>query len=85
MTGMDQRIPDLSDKELDSLHANAVRLSQSGADKQRQQAESLLPLIGVEMEKRRAARVQTQAAAKEESARKRVAARESLKKSFQGA
>lgn len=80
MTGMDQRIPDLSDKELDSLHANAVRLSQSGADKQRQQAESLLPLIGVEMEKRRAARVQTQAAAKEEGARKRAAARESAKK-----
>jgi len=80
MTGMDQRIPDLSDKELESLHANALRLSQTGTDKQRQQAESLLPLIADQMETRRAARVKTQAAAKEEGARKRAVARESAKK-----
>ena len=79
MTEMDQRIPDLSDKELESLHANALRLLDSGTDKQRQQAESLLPLIADQMETRRAARVKTQAAAKEESSRKRVAARASAK------
>lgn len=50
---MDQRIPDLSDSQLESLHANAVRLAQSGAESQRRQAESLLPLIGAELERRR--------------------------------
>ena len=78
---IDQRIPDLSDKELESLHANALRLLDSGTDKQRQQAESLLPLIGEQMEKRQAARVEAQAAAKVESARKRAATRENSKKS----
>ena len=58
---MDQRIPDLSDKELESLHANALRLLDAGTPKQRQQAESLLPLIGAQMETRAAARAQTQA------------------------
>lgn len=53
---MDQRIPDLSDSQLESLHANAVRLAQSGAESQRQQAESLLPLIGAELERRRRAK-----------------------------
>jgi hypothetical protein len=61
MTGMDQRIPDLSDKELESLHANALRLAASGSDKQRQQAESLLPLIDAQLEVRRAARAEAQA------------------------
>ena len=79
MTEMDQRIPDLSDKELESLHENAVRLAQSGTDRQRQQAENLLPLIAAQLETRRAERVKTQAAAKEETARKRVAARASAK------
>jgi hypothetical protein len=79
---MDQRIPDLSDKELESLHANAVRLAQSGTQIQRQQAESLLPLISEAMETRRAARAQTVNAQKQEAQRKRAVARESLKKNF---
>ena len=49
---IDQRIPDLSDKELDTLHANAVRLAESGSVQQRQQADSLLPLIGAELDAR---------------------------------
>jgi hypothetical protein len=79
---MDQRIPDLSDKELESLHENAVRLAQSGTERQRQQAESLLPLIAEQMESRRTARAETLAAAKQESQRKRVAARDSAKKNL---
>ncbi|HYD74324.1 MAG TPA: hypothetical protein VEF55_14400 [Candidatus Binatia bacterium] len=79
---MDQRLPDLSDKQLESLHANAVRLSQSGSTLQRRQAEDLLPLIGVQIETRRTARAKTQAAEKLESQRKRSLARESLKKNF---
>lgn len=54
------RIPDLSDKELESLHANAVRLKESGSVRQQQQAEELLPLLGVALEGRRLARVATQ-------------------------
>lgn len=57
---MDQRIPDLSDKELESLHANAVRLAQSGTPAQREQSERLLPLLGDALEQRRAARTAAQ-------------------------
>jgi hypothetical protein len=55
------RIPDLSDKELESLHANAVRLALSGAITQRRQAEELLPLLDAAREQRRAARLNAQA------------------------
>ena len=55
------RIPDLSDKELESLHANALRLKESGSAIQRQQAEELLPLLGAALEERKATRVATQA------------------------
>jgi hypothetical protein len=82
MTEMDQRIPDLSDKELESLHANALRLAASGSDKQRQQAESLLPLIAEQMETRRAAKTKTQAADKEAAKQRRAEARESAKKNL---
>lgn len=54
--GIEQRIPDLTDKELETLQANAVRLAQSGTVQQRQQAETLLPLIDAAMQERRAAR-----------------------------
>jgi hypothetical protein len=68
---MDQRIPDLSDKELESLHENAVRLAQSGTERQRQQAESLLPLIDAQLEARRAARAETQAETRRAAVEKR--------------
>jgi len=57
---IDQRIPDLSDKELERLHANAVRLAESGAERQRQQAEGLLPLLTAAIEERRVARNEAQ-------------------------
>ena len=58
--GIGDRIPDLSDKELESLHTNAVRLKDAGSVQQRQQAEELLPLLGAALEERRLARVATQ-------------------------
>jgi hypothetical protein len=58
--GIEDRIPDLSDKELESLHANAVRLAESGTQQQRQQAETLLPLLGAALEERRQTRVAAQ-------------------------
>lgn len=55
--GIDDRIPELSDKELETFHANASRVAESGAPKQ-QEAERLLPLIAAELEARRAVRAQ---------------------------
>jgi peptidoglycan hydrolase CwlO-like protein len=72
---IDQRIPDLSDKELENLHANALRLEQSGSQMQRQHAERLLPLLSAAMEERRAAKLQAQ----QEKKASGVAARKSAK------
>jgi len=65
------RIPDLSEKELESLQANAVRLKESGSAIQRQQAEELLPLLGAALEERRAARVATQAETRRANTKKK--------------
>ena len=72
---IDQRIPDLSEKELESLQANAVRLAQSGTAMQRQQAEELLPLLSVALEERRTSRLAAQAEARKAApAKKKKAA-----------
>jgi hypothetical protein len=49
---IDTRLGDLSDKELENLHGNAIRLAQSGTGSQQAEAERLLPLIGAEIERR---------------------------------
>ncbi|HVK80527.1 MAG TPA: hypothetical protein VM915_07930 [Verrucomicrobiae bacterium] len=77
---IDQRIPDLSDKELDTLHANAVRLAESGSVQQRQQAEGLLPLIGAELETRSQTKAAIAAAKPKRVAKKRAAPAESAPK-----
>jgi hypothetical protein len=71
---IDQRIPDLSDKELERLHANAVRLAESGAQIQRQQAVRLLPLLGAALEQRRLARIEAQMQARRGALRRKPAA-----------
>ena len=73
------RIPDLSDKELESLHTNAVRLKDSGSVQQRQQAEELLPLLGAALEERRLARVATQTETRRVNTEKRATARKKAK------
>ena len=67
------RIPDLSDKELEQLRTNAVRLQASGSPAQRQQAEELLPLLGVALEERRLARAAASTTARRESAARKPA------------
>ena len=67
------RIPDLSDKELESLHANAVRLQATGTAAQREQAEALLPLLGAAMDARKAARGAVLAEARKAGGRKKGA------------
>jgi len=72
---IDQRLPDLSDKELENLQANAVRLAESGTPKQRQQAESLLPLLATTIEARRSARLEADRERRRASGRKAGAAK----------
>ncbi len=55
------RIPDLSDRELESLHANAVRLKDAGSVIQQRQAEELLAPLAAALAERKAARVEAQA------------------------
>jgi len=45
------RIPEMSEKELESFRANAERLKDSGSAIQRQQAEELLPLLDAALER----------------------------------
>jgi hypothetical protein len=78
---IDERIPDLSDKELEQLHANAARLAQSGTKIQQERAQRALPLVDAEIETRRAA--QTAAVdekRREAAARKAGASKKVLKK-----
>lgn len=49
-------IPNISDKELETLRENAMRWSQTGAAKQKAQADELLPLIEAERAARAAAK-----------------------------
>jgi hypothetical protein len=71
--GIQERIPDLSDKELESLQANAVRLQATGSAIQRQQAEELLPLLGAAIEERRAAKTAAQVETRKVNAKKKAA------------
>lgn len=73
------RIPEMNEKELESLRANAERLRLSGSAIQRQQAEELLPLLSVALEERRAARVATQAETRRVNTEKRATARKKAK------
>lgn len=77
--GWDQRIPALSDKELENLHVNAVRLAQSGSTLQRQKAEELLPVLGAALEERRVTRVAAQTETRRINTRKRAVAAEAVK------
>lgn len=49
---IENRLTELSDKELESLHGNAIRLAQSGTAAQRAGAELVLPKIGDEVSRR---------------------------------
>jgi hypothetical protein len=51
---IDERIPELSDKELKTLQSNAVRLEQTGIAKQKLEAARIIPLIDAELASRKA-------------------------------
>ena len=48
------RVPGMTDDALGTLHANAVRLAQSGNERQRASADALMPAIEAELAGRRA-------------------------------
>lgn len=68
---IDDRIPEMTDKELDNLRVNAERLAQSGSPAQKAEAARLAPII----ESALAARKVTNAAA---AAEKKVARQQTL-------
>lgn len=78
--GMEERIPDLSDLELERLHTNAVRLAQGGSAVQRSQADVLLPIIAAALDQRRVAHAAAQLEARNASIEKRVVAAKAAKR-----
>ena len=76
---IEQRLPELSDKELENLHGNAVRLAQSGSPAQRRQVETLLPLVGAELESRSVARSATHKLSRRTALKRKGAIRQALK------
>lgn len=63
---LEARIPEMTEKELENLQDNALRLSKGAASKQQAEAERLLPIIAEALVERR----KTKAA---ETAEKKVA------------
>lgn len=54
---VEDRIPSFTEKELENLRDNATRLAQNGAQKQKDDATRLLPIIEAALVERRATRV----------------------------
>ncbi|MBU6374033.1 MAG: hypothetical protein KJS97_15010 [Alphaproteobacteria bacterium] len=54
MMAIEDRIPDLSDKDLATLLANARRLADDGEGRRKDDASRLVPLIEAELDVRRA-------------------------------
>lgn len=73
------RIPNLSDKELENLHSNAIRLAQSGAPLQRLQAEELLPLLAAVLKERQSLKVAAVAEKRQSNLRRAAVTRRVLK------
>ena len=48
------RVPGMTDEALGTLHANALRLAQSGTERQRASADALMPAIELELAERHA-------------------------------
>lgn len=53
---LEARIPEMTEKELENLQANAERLVKSGSAKQQAEAERLLPMIAEAMAAKKVAR-----------------------------
>jgi hypothetical protein len=65
------RLPELADAALGTLHSNAIRLGESGTAAQRASAAKLLPALEAEIENRKAAKRQRLVEAGKARAKKR--------------
>lgn len=72
---IEERIPDMSDAELQNLHANAKRLAVTGAQKQQAEAARLLPIIDAAIAARSTAKAAAQVVQKEKRREAAAAAR----------
>jgi hypothetical protein len=72
-------LPELSDKELENLYGNAIRLSQSGTQPQKSAAEEMLPRVGEEIQRRRSAHLSAVSRKREEAMTARRAKAKSAK------
>ncbi len=68
------RVPGMTDDALSTLHANAVRLVQSGTERQRASAGALMPAIESELAERRAKALANPPVRKRRAAVKKVKA-----------
>lgn len=68
------RLPGMPDADLGNLHANALRLGETGSAAQRASAEKLLPALEAELEQRKVAKRQRLADAGKARAKSRKAA-----------
>jgi len=69
---IEDRIPQLTDKELENLHDNAERISKGAASKQQTEAARLLPIIANALVERKKTRA-TEAAEKKVTRQKDMA------------
>lgn len=70
---LDARIPEMTEKELENLQANAERIMKSGSAKQKDEAERLLPLIAEALAERKKTKL-ADAAEKKATRQKEMAA-----------
>lgn len=69
------RVPQLDDKALASLHANALRLKDTGSTRQRASAADLIPVIEAELASRQAVKRAAVAARSPRAAAKKAKAK----------
>jgi hypothetical protein len=74
IVNLSDRVPGMSDSALNTLHANAVRLAQSGTDRQRASAGTLMPAIEAELALRQARALANKPVRKVRATAKAVAA-----------
>ena len=77
---LSKRVPEMTDKEILALHANAIRISQIEGHPKRDAATSALPLIEDELAKRVTTKAEEQAEKKKASSAKRAATLDARKK-----
>ena len=69
-----EKLPEMPDDALKTLHANAVRLGEGGSPQQRASANALLPAIEAELSARKTAKQQRLAEGRRARSKQKAAA-----------